>query len=110
MFYVKTGVLRNLAKFTGKHLYQSLFLIKLAQVFSCDRGVTRGVGGCGRPPTPFTHYVPLKLKVTLPFARNPEAAMESLYQPHRYVVIIVMKYAIHLNILLTLNLTNARCV
>ena len=44
LFYVKTGVLTNLAKFTGKHLYQSRvsFLIKLAQVFSCDRGVTRG--------------------------------------------------------------------
>ena len=31
-------VLRNFAKFTGKHLCQSLFLIKeaLAQVFSCE--------------------------------------------------------------------------
>ena len=42
----KKGVLKNLAKFTGKKLYQSLFLIKLqgnfikketlAQVFSCE--------------------------------------------------------------------------
>ena len=43
------GVVRNFAKFTGKHLYQSFFLIKLqaeacnfikkktlAQVFSCE--------------------------------------------------------------------------
>ena len=45
---VKKGVLRNFAKFTGKHQGQSLFLIKwpqacnfikketLAQVFSCE--------------------------------------------------------------------------
>ena len=40
MFY-KRGVLRNFTKFTGKHLRQRLFLIKLqkeslAQVFSCE--------------------------------------------------------------------------
>ena len=37
VFY-KKGVLRNLIKFTGKHLCQSLFFIKetLAQVFSCE--------------------------------------------------------------------------
>ena len=48
VFY-KKGVLKNFTKFTGKHLYQSLFLIKLqasdlqlygketlAQVFSCE--------------------------------------------------------------------------
>ena len=38
VFY-KKSVLRNFAKFTGKHLCQSLFLIKLQadrQVFSCD--------------------------------------------------------------------------
>ena len=35
--FCKKGVLRNFAKFTGKHLYQSLFFNKepLAQVFSC---------------------------------------------------------------------------
>ena len=34
----KKGVLRNFAKFTGKHLYQSLFFKKesLAQVDSCE--------------------------------------------------------------------------
>ena len=34
----KKGVLRNSTKFTGKHLYQSLFFKKesLAQVFSCE--------------------------------------------------------------------------
>ena len=48
VFY-KKGVLKNFAKFTGKHLYQSLFFNKvagatcnvikketLAQVFSCE--------------------------------------------------------------------------
>ena len=47
--YMKKGVLKNLAKFTGKHLCQSLFFNKvagqacnfikketLAQVFSCE--------------------------------------------------------------------------
>ena len=42
---MKKGVLRNFTKFTGKQLYQSLFLIKLqafilkktlARVFSCE--------------------------------------------------------------------------
>ena len=34
---LKKGVLTNLVKFTGKHLYQNLFLIKsLAQVFSYE--------------------------------------------------------------------------
>ena len=35
---LRKGVLRNFAKFTGKHLYQSLFFNKetLAQVFSCE--------------------------------------------------------------------------
>ena len=35
---VRTGVLRNVAKFTGKHLCQSLFFNKVAglQVFSCE--------------------------------------------------------------------------
>ena len=38
---MKKGVLRNFTKFTGKHLCQSLFLIRLqketlAQVFSCN--------------------------------------------------------------------------
>ena len=35
---VRIGVLRNFAKFTGKHLSQSLFFKKetLAQVFSCE--------------------------------------------------------------------------
>ena len=36
---VRKGVLRNVAKFTGKRLCQSLFLIKLlalARVFSCE--------------------------------------------------------------------------
>ena len=46
--FFKNGVLRNFAKFTGNHLYQSLFFNKaaeslflfkketLAQVFSCE--------------------------------------------------------------------------
>ena len=36
--FCKKGVLRNFAKFTGKHLCQSLFFKKetLAQVFSCE--------------------------------------------------------------------------
>ena len=43
--FCKKGVLRNLAKFTGRHLWQSLFFNKvaglieketLAQVFSCE--------------------------------------------------------------------------
>ena len=37
--FCKKGVLRNFAKFTGKHLCQRLFFIKkktLAQVFSCE--------------------------------------------------------------------------
>ena len=38
---IKKGVLRNFAKFTGKHLFQSLFFNKvkketLAQLFSCE--------------------------------------------------------------------------
>ena len=33
LFY-KKGVLRNFTKFTGKHLCQSLFFNKVAQVFS----------------------------------------------------------------------------
>ena len=35
---LKKGVLRNFAKFTGKHLCQSLFIKKetLAQMFSCQ--------------------------------------------------------------------------
>ena len=35
--FCEKGVLRNFAKFTGKHLCQSLFFKKetLAQVFSC---------------------------------------------------------------------------
>ena len=32
--FCKKGVIRNFAKFTGKHLCQSLFL--MAQVFSCE--------------------------------------------------------------------------
>ena len=42
--YIRKGVLRNFTKFTGKHLYQSLFFNKVAgvkketlvQVFSCE--------------------------------------------------------------------------
>ena len=35
--FCKKGVLGNFAKFTGKHLYQRLFLLKLqAQVSSCE--------------------------------------------------------------------------
>ena len=35
---VKIGILKNFAKFTGKHLFQSLFFNKetLEQVFSCE--------------------------------------------------------------------------
>ena len=36
-FSVRKGVLRNFAKFKGKHLCQSLFLIEtLVQVFYCE--------------------------------------------------------------------------
>ena len=38
-YFVRKGVLRNFAKFAGKHLCQSLFFIKketLTQVFSCE--------------------------------------------------------------------------
>ena len=37
-FHVRKDVLRNFAKFTGKHMYQSLFFQKeaLAQMFSCE--------------------------------------------------------------------------
>ena len=35
MFY-KKGVLKNFAKFTGKHLHQSLFFDTLTQLFSCE--------------------------------------------------------------------------
>ena len=34
--FCKKGVLKNFAKFTGKYLYQSLFLINFGQVFSCE--------------------------------------------------------------------------
>ena len=37
--FCKKGILRNFAKFTGKHLCQNLFFIKkesLAQEFSCE--------------------------------------------------------------------------
>ena len=72
-------------------------------ILSFFRDVTRregggGLEGAGNTPPPFNFYVLLWLKVILPFARNPEAAMESFYQTHRYVVIIVTKYAIHFNI------------
>ena len=33
--YVRTGILRNFAKFTGKHLSQGLFLIKLQAWHRC---------------------------------------------------------------------------
>ena len=37
-FHVRKDVLRNFAKFTGKHMYQSLFFKKeaLPQVFPCE--------------------------------------------------------------------------
>ena len=35
-YSIKKGVLRNFAKFTGKHLCQSLKKETLAQVFSCE--------------------------------------------------------------------------
>ena len=34
--FCKKGILRNFAKFTGKHLCQSLFFNKVAQVFSYE--------------------------------------------------------------------------
>ena len=38
--FCKKGVLRNFAKFTEKHMYQSFFFNKvaLAQMFSCEFG------------------------------------------------------------------------
>ena len=33
---MKNGVLKNFAKFTGKHLCGSLFINKVAQMFSCE--------------------------------------------------------------------------
>ena len=35
--FCKKGVLRNIAKFTGKHLCQSLFFIKVAGLMLCHR-------------------------------------------------------------------------
>ena len=37
-FFIKTDILKNFAKFTGKHPCQSLFFNKMAppQVFSCE--------------------------------------------------------------------------
>ena len=34
--FCKKGVLRNFTKFTGKHLYQSLFFSKVAGDFNCN--------------------------------------------------------------------------
>ena len=46
--FCKKGVLRNFAKFTGKHLCQSLFLIKLQQVcnFIKKETLTQEVFSC----------------------------------------------------------------
>ena len=35
IYSVKKGILKNFANFTGKHLYWSLFIIKL-QVYACN--------------------------------------------------------------------------
>ena len=36
MYSVRKGVLRNSAKFTGKHLYQSLFFNNVAGLVACN--------------------------------------------------------------------------
>ena len=52
--FCKKGVLRNFAKFTEKHLCQSLFFIKkeaLAQVFSYEFcGISRNMFSYKNPP------------------------------------------------------------
>ena len=56
--FCKKSVLRNFAKFTGKHLRQSLFLIKLhatllkkRQVFSCEfREISKSTVSYSIPP------------------------------------------------------------
>ena len=58
--FSKKGILRNLAKFTGKHLWQSLFFNKLAglieketlaQVFSCEFcQISKNTFSCRTPP------------------------------------------------------------
>ena len=68
VFY-KKGVLKNIAKFTGKHLCQSLFLIRLqafmkkealAQVFSC--------GFCKiSKRTPFSQNISVRLLLSVPY-------------------------------------------
>ena len=54
VFYVKTGVLRNLAKFTGKHLCQSLFLNKVGTGVFLWQG--RNQGGRWVRTTPYPLY------------------------------------------------------
>ena len=47
--FCKKGVVRNVAKFTGKQLYQSLFL--MAQVFSCEfREILKNTFSYGTSP------------------------------------------------------------
>ena len=44
---IKIGVLKNFAKFTGKHLYQSIFL---NNTFFTEHLWTTASGGCSRLP------------------------------------------------------------
>ena len=55
------GVPRNFAKFTGKHLCQSLFLIKLqaSQTFKHTQTIRRQFEFCEIPKNTFLHRTPL---------------------------------------------------
>ena len=77
--FVRKGVLRNVAKFTGKHLYQSLYLNKIADLRSATllkkrlqhscfpvnfatASVFRGAG--------FAHYIRMFSRVFFPFVKS----------------------------------------
>ena len=83
--FCKKVVLRNFAKFTGKHVYQSLFLIKLpeacnfikketmAQMFSCEFcEISRNTFSYRAPPVAASesriHILILQLSSILSFA------------------------------------------
>ena len=44
--FCKNGVLRNFAKFTGKHLYHSLFFNKVAGLFFCKKETVAQMFSC----------------------------------------------------------------
>ena len=65
--FCRKGVLRNLAKFTGKHLWQSLFFNKvagliekeaLAQVFSCEFcQISKNIFSYRTPPMAYLRWL-----------------------------------------------------